>query len=256
MTGFRAEPVSLESNVEWRRWGKEDPLWAVATEPGRKRGEGAAWTDAEFYGSGASDWQDFFERWRQYGLNLESCLEIGCGAGRITKHLSLRFQKVHAIDVSPGMIAYAKNALAAENVEFCLTGGLDLPQANRSVKAIFSTHVLQHLDNVEVVLAFFREFFRVLDAGGTIMVHVPLYEWPGTGRIAILLRMIHAVLLKISEGLAWVKRRTHVRLMRATACHAPSLHVSLTDMGFKDIEFRTFATSRNGVLHSFVLARK
>lgn len=251
---FRS-PV-LESNTEWRQWGKIDPLWAVATEPGRKRGARSAWTDEEFYATGESDWQDFFPQWRQYGVNAESCLEIGCGAGRFTRQLSLSFAKVYAVDVSPEMIAYAENSIRARNVEFYLTNGLELPQADRSVNAVFSTHVMQHLDNTQVVLAYFRELYRILDFGGTFMIHVPLYEWPGTGRIATLLEMVHAVQSKISDGLAWAKRRTHRQLMRGTACHARSVHASLTEMGYKNIEFRTLATSRNGAFFSFIMATK
>ena len=253
---MRYKPARLKSNAEWRRWGKEDPLWAVVTEPGRKRGEPSAWTNVEFYAAGESDWRDFFPHWHRYGVNTESCLEIGCGAGRITRLLSLAFDKVYAVDVSEDMIVCARSATQSGNVEFCLTDGLDLPQADCSVKAVFSTHVLQHLDTAQIALDYFREFFRVLDFGGSIMIHVPIYEWPGTGRIAKLLRTIHVIMSKISDGLAWAKRRAHLRMMRGTACHAQFLYHSLAGLGFKDIEFRTFAISRNGALHSFVMARK
>ena len=106
-TNMRLRSVGLESNAEWRRWGKADPLWAVATEPERKRSARSAWTDEAFYATGESEWQDFFQRWRQYGVNAESCLEVVCGAGRLTRQLSRSFKKVYAIDVSPEMIAYA-----------------------------------------------------------------------------------------------------------------------------------------------------
>jgi SAM-dependent methyltransferase len=246
----------LKSNAEWQRWGKEDPLWGVATEPGRRRGEASAWTVQDFASAGESDWQDFFPHWRQYGVDTSSCLEIGCGAGRFTKQLALTFDRVWAIDVSDEMIAHAKRAINVHNVEFCLTEGLTLPQADRSVKALFSTHVFQHLDNPQIILAYFREAYRVLDSGGTIMVHLPLYEWPGGGRIASVLAAIHSGLVKISDGLAWAKRLARMKMMRGTASQTRSLHPSLAEMGFRNIEFRTFATSRNNALHSFVLARK
>ena len=246
----------LNSNIEWQRWGEEDPLWAVATEPGRRRGEASAWTDQEFYSSGESDWRDFFDRWRQYGVDTSSCLEIGCGAGRFTRQLSTTFHRVSAVDVSEGMISHARRAIAASNVEFCLTDGLALPQADDSVSAIFSTHVFQHLDNVQIAVRYFRECFRVLETGGSIMIHVPLYDWPGTGRIAALLAAFHTMTLKISDALALAKRRARIKMMRGTACNTRFLHSSLTAIGFKNIEFRTFATSRNGVLHSVVMAKK
>jgi 2-polyprenyl-3-methyl-5-hydroxy-6-metoxy-1,4-benzoquinol methylase len=58
------------------------------------------WTDKDFYQLGESDWKDFSRHWEMYGLSRESCLEIGCGAGRITMQLASYFKSVHAIDVS------------------------------------------------------------------------------------------------------------------------------------------------------------
>ena len=67
--------------------GNAIPLFAVATWPGKERGGAAAWTDEEFYELGRSDWADFLKQWSHYGLNAGSCVEIGCGAGRITNQL-------------------------------------------------------------------------------------------------------------------------------------------------------------------------
>ncbi len=252
----RTKAAPLASNHEWKVWGKADPLWAVATEPGRQRGASRAWTSEEFYAMGAQDWRDFFSQWRQYGVNLESCLEIGCGAGRFTRQAAAVFEVVHAVDVSPHMIARAREGVPGENVFYHLTDGLELPLADGSVHAVFSTHVLQHLDDAETVTAYFMEFFRVLRAGGSILIHVPLYEWPGTGRIAALLRGMHGLFLDISRARAWLRRRLGRKLMRGTAVNARALYAALTAMGFREIEFRTFPTSRNGALHSCVLAKK
>jgi SAM-dependent methyltransferase len=160
------------------------------------------------------------------------------------------------VDVSEEMIGQARQGVAADNVVYLLTDGVDLPLVDDSVHAIFSTHVLQHLDNSETVTAYFLEFFRVLRPGGSILIHVPLYEWPGAGRIATLLRGIHGLLLYISQARAWVRRRTGAKLMRGTAMNTSSLCAALSTMGFREVEFRTFATSRNGIFHSCVMAKK
>jgi ubiquinone/menaquinone biosynthesis C-methylase UbiE len=246
----------LESNPEWVRWSQEDPLWAVAAEPGRKRGEARAWTDEEFYAAGKSDWEDFVRHWTQYGVSAKTCVEVGCGAGRITRQMADYFNELHAVDVSPHMIERARLAEAREHVRYWVTDGQTLPQEDGSVQAIFSTHVFQHVDSEEIVLAYFRELFRVLDTGGTLMIHMPLYDWPGVGRIAMILKSVHKTLLMISDGLAWTKRKLQLRMMRGTACNMRSVYETLTRLGFRDIEFRTFPTTRNGVLHPFVLARK
>ena len=84
--------VSLQSNIEWKRWAHRDPLWAVCTERERQRGGAEEWTDQQFYSGGELDWRDFVSRWRRYGLRLDGCLEIGCGAGRIV----LRNSRIHS----------------------------------------------------------------------------------------------------------------------------------------------------------------
>src|ERR671936_274610 len=52
-----------------------------------------------------------------------TCLEIGCGPGRMTRHLAERFDRTVAVDVSPQMLAAARVAVTAANVEFRLVSG-------------------------------------------------------------------------------------------------------------------------------------
>ena len=156
-------------------------------------------------------------RWRQYGVNTQSCLEIGCGAGRITKQLATSFGQVYATDVSEHMINCARKAVDGGNVEFSLIDGLHLPQSDGSVKAIFSTHVLQHLDSVDVGFWYFREFIRVLDVGGTIMGHLPLYQFPhDTGKLGVLMPYLHATCRQLDSVRSYLKRCLGVNMMRMT----------------------------------------
>src|SRR5689334_10746121 len=136
------------SNVEWRRWGEIDPLYGVASARGRERGGAHPWSDAEFHELGARHWAAFQPAWRRYGLDYASCLEIGCGAGRMTAQLAREFGIVHAVDVSRGMIDYAAERVTGTNVQFHLTDGGSLPIPPASVTAVFSTHVFQHFDSL------------------------------------------------------------------------------------------------------------
>jgi SAM-dependent methyltransferase len=257
MTRLRSRTShAVPSNTEWIRWGEDDPLWAVATENGRRRDESGAWTDEAFYSSGESDWRDFARHWQHYGVDSSSCVEVGCGAGRYTKYLAQTFRRVFALDVAPGMIFRARLALGTSNIGFILGSGADVPVAGGSVTAIFSTHVMQHLDDPECVVRYFREFYRVLDSGGTVMIHVPLYEWPGVGRIASLMGVFHSFLVLASNILARIKRRLGVNLMRGIACRSSWLRGQLIDIGFTNVEFGFFETSRLHAVHSFVFARK
>jgi len=200
--------AELKTNAEWKQWGKDDPLWGVASWASKQKDGASPWTEQEFYALGESDWQDFSKHWEQYGLNRRCCLEIGCGAGRLTKQLATSFESVCAVDVSEDMIKYARQAVQGAHVEFTVIDGLYLPQSDSSVTAVFSTHVLQHLDAEATGLSYFREFFRVLQVGGSLMVHLPLYQFPDVpGNLQAVLAPQYAIYRVVAGLRADTKRR-------------------------------------------------
>ena len=248
--------TELKSNTEWKQWGREDPFWGVASWANKHKSGASPWKEEEFYAVGESDFKDFLWHWQHYGVDLRSCLEIGCGAGRITRQLSRLFDSVRAVDVSEDMIKLARRA-AEPNVEFSVVDGLRLPIADCSVNAIFSTHVLQHLDSTEIGFAYFREFFRVLAAGGTMMIHLPIYSFPyEKGAFAALMKALYAIARTISRIWAELRRLKGTRLMRGTPYPITRLTNILSEIGFRNIEFRVFPTKINGELHPFVFATK
>jgi ubiquinone/menaquinone biosynthesis C-methylase UbiE len=247
----------LKSNVEWKQWGKDDPLFGVAAWAGKEKDGPSPWTEEEFYAVGESDWRDFLRHWEHYGVNKESCLEIGCGAGRITKALAAYFDHVYAVDVSAEMISCAQKAIRNGNVEFSVIDGLNLPQSDDSVNGIFTTIVLQHLDNKETGFSYFREFYRVLAEGGTIMVGLPLYQFPvETGVVGNLMSTAYAVRRSFGNIKANLKRTMGKKTMRGTLYPIKSLQMFLADLGFKKIEIRLFPVTSNGVYDTFVFATK
>jgi len=249
--------TELKSNLEWRQWGREDPLWGVASWTNKRKDGASPWTEQEFFAVGESDWKDFWGHWRQYGVNTQSCLEIGCGVGRITRQLARCFDRVYAVDVSEEMINHARKAVESGSVEFSVIDGLHLPQSDCSVKAVFSTHVLQHLDTVGVGLSYFREFYRVLEVGGTIMIHLPLYQFPNEGgTLGVLMRSLYALFRRIDNIRSARKRHLGVKIMRGTPYPIRSLTLFLSDLGFKNVEFRIFPLKSNGDPHPFIFATK
>jgi len=248
--------MALKSNTEWKQWGKDDPLYGVASWSNKHKEGSSPWTDEDFYALGESDWRDFLSHWTQYGISRGTCVEIGCGAGRMTRALAGYFDRVAAVDVSEGMIERARKAVGS-NVEFFLVDSNRIPVESDSAAAVFSSHVLQHLDAVEVGYGYFREAHRVLTPGGTLMIHIPLYQFPNeNGPWGPLWRRTHSIVRAVSNFKADVGRRRGSKIMRGTPYSLEGLRTFLLDLGLRRVEYRIFPTVSNGKLHSFVFGTK
>ncbi len=246
------------SNIEWRKWGEVDPLFGVASWAGKERGGEDPWTDEAFFTLGRSDWQDFFDHWQRYGLDPTACLEIGCGAGRITMHLAKAFETTHAVDISPEMIAYARRHISDPTVHFYVSDGVTLPLASQSVSAVFSTHVFQHFDTLAQATNYFAEIARVLAPGGSLMIHLPIHHWPS-------MSSVFNILYGTRKALGTLKARIKRQLirwglsrpmMRGLSYPRAYLFTTLPRLGFENIEIAVFAAKSNNSPHPFVLAHR
>jgi SAM-dependent methyltransferase len=246
-------PDKASSNVEWRRWGNEDPFYGVASWSGRQRGGANPWTAEDFYALGQSDWTDFRDRWTRYGLNLGRVVEIGCGAGRLTKAMANDFASVIGVDVSEGMISVARLHVPESNVELRLGDGVTLPVETGAADGVFSTHVFQHFDSLELARANFSEVARVLKPGATMMVHLPVVL-PPDGLPG--LRLAVSARRRLGDLRAMVQRRRGAPLMRGLQYPWDWLSRELPHLGLVDVELVMFATRSNGGYHSCVLARR
>ena len=257
-----ASAGSVASNIEWQAWGEKDPLFGVVPLTGRERDGVKPWTDADFYETGRVDWQEFRERWEHYGLTKQACLEIGCGAGRITRSLAADFSRAYGIDVAEGMIAYARQHMPS-NVELFVTDGATLPIPDLSVTAIFSVIVFLHFDKTDYAAAYFREFARVLQPGGSLMIQLPLHIWPTNTKPAI--RGIFGAVMESYMGMRrWkgdyhrflLSRKKWSPFMQSISYDATWVRSTLESLGFGRIEFSVFQSSRGGAPYSWVFAQK
>jgi uncharacterized protein (TIGR03437 family) len=100
-------------------------------------------------------------------------LEIGCGIGRMTKHLAAIFGEIHSTDVSGEMIRQARERLRdLPNVHLHETSGVDftaLPDDYFDVA--FSAYVFQHVPSKDVIASNIREAYRVVKPEGILRVH-------------------------------------------------------------------------------------
>jgi SAM-dependent methyltransferase len=244
------------SNEEWRRWGGEDPFWGVATWAGRERGGEHPWTAEEFYALGLSDWQDFRKHLEAFGVpDHESALEIGCGAGRLTKHVASDYARVIGVDVSKGMLETARRHIENNRIDFRLGNGLVLPAEDADVDVVLSTHVFQHFDSVTIARQNFAEIVRVLRPGGVMLVHAPMYLFPPS-RLTPLFAAAHGTLRRLEDVRARARRRRGLPLMRRLDLSWEWLFEELPALGLTDVEVHVFRTRSNGSLHECILARR
>ncbi len=97
-----------------------------------------------------------------------TCLEIGCGIGRLLKPMSRRCKRVIGVDLSEKMAAWSRAYLAdAPNAEVRLNDGRSLPDIeDASIDFVYSHLAFQHITLFEVVETYLAQIARVLKPGG------------------------------------------------------------------------------------------
>jgi SAM-dependent methyltransferase len=125
-------------------------------------------------GRGRSELQGLFER---LGADPRggTCVEVGCGPGRMTAALAERFERVVAVDVSHAMVERARASVPDPKVDFRVVSGERLDGVESGVAdALVCYLVLQHLPTRAAVVAYLAEFARVLAASGQAFIQVPV----------------------------------------------------------------------------------
>lgn len=150
------------------------------------------WTPESFFQSGEEDYERLvapvFDRWR-WEPQGKSMLELGCGAGRMTRSFAERFSHVYAFDISNEMLGHAKALFPnASNVNWILGNGTDLSVlGDETVEFAFSYIVLQHMPEPIFAIRYIREMLRVLKPGGVFQFQfnsVPQMTMNWKGRLA------------------------------------------------------------------------
>jgi SAM-dependent methyltransferase len=151
-----------------------------------------------------------------------TCVEVGCGPGRMTGALAERFDRVLALDVSPAMLDQARGNVTAANVSFLTVPGDRLDGVDDgSADALVCYLVLQHLPSSAVVRSYLREFARVLAPQGEAFVQVPVLE----GAVARARRKLRAPLLHFA------RRPEHGAAFRGFRLTRRELDGALADAG-------------------------
>jgi len=172
---------------DWDARARENARYYVAT--GRKD-----WSDEEFFQSGERTvaeeiLTDMINICQGKQPGQMRVLEVGCGAGRVTRALAGLFGEVYGVDVSGEMIERAREALRDRpNVHLYKNNGKDLSVLpDVQFDFAFSSIVFQHIPSKEIIEGYIREVNRVLRPGA-------LFKFQVQGNTA----------LKTSPGDTWV----------------------------------------------------
>ncbi len=97
-----------------------------------------------------------------------TCVEIGCGIGRLLKPVAARCRQAIGVDLSQKMVAWSRDYLrGSPNAEVRLNDGHSLTGIDdASVDFVYSHLAFQHITLHEVVEAYLGEIARVLKPGG------------------------------------------------------------------------------------------
>jgi len=172
-----AKELTLQEQLEkmrqdWDARARENARHFVAT--GRED-----WSDEEFFRSGEkavsedilTDMTNICQGKDPQAMRV---LEIGCGAGRLTRALSNVFGEVHAVDVSGEMVELARKAVADRpGVHVYQNNGCDLTVVPPvEFDFAYSAIVFQHIPSREVIENYVREVHRLLRPGALFKFQV------------------------------------------------------------------------------------
>ncbi len=157
---------------DWDERARENARYYVNT--GRQE-----WTDEELFRSGELTVSE------EIGTDMINIcqgkdparmrvLEIGCGAGRVTRALARVFGEVYGVDISSEMVRQASLALADyPHAHVLRNNGKDLSVLGDLVfDFAFSSIVFQHIPSRAVIENYVREVHRVLRPGGLFKFQV------------------------------------------------------------------------------------
>ena len=175
--------ITRRMRQDWDRRARENAMHYVAT--GSRE-----WSDKDFYDSGEaairsyvfSDLENVCQGRDPGDMRV---LEIGCGAGRLTRALAGFFGRVYAVDISGEMVRRARRVLKdTKNARVFRNNGRDLTAVRENwwnrfgigeqpqIDFAFSYIVFQHIPSRAIIESYVREVNRLLRQGGLFKFQV------------------------------------------------------------------------------------
>lgn len=164
----------------WSYLGETEPHWSVVTSEQFLQSQ-INTTKELFYNSGQANVLQLFKTLERNGLDttaFKSCLEYGCGLGRVTRWLSEKFETVFGCDISKAHLQGAEHYLQSQGI-----GNINLRHVQEvkdiknlpKVDVIYSVIVLQH-NPPPIISVILQEMVKALNSGGVAYFQVPTYR--------------------------------------------------------------------------------
>jgi SAM-dependent methyltransferase len=160
--------VKRAESLYWDDLATVDPLWAVLSAEGKRKG---GWKLDELFATGEAEVAQILARAAELGrpARNNSALDFGCGVGRLTRPLALRFDNALGLDASAQMIEHARRLTPPANASFETAdappeGDFDLVVANL---------VLQHLPSKVLARVYIGRLIAATAYDGLTVFQLP-----------------------------------------------------------------------------------
>ena len=161
---------------EWEKWGRQDPYFAVITDPRYRSANLTEEAKKVFFDSGRHHARAVLAECRHRvdpKFKPRRVLDFGCGVGRVVLAFAAEAEAVVGVDVSPAMIEEARRNCEAHglsNVELQVSDD-ELSQLSGGFDLVHSCIVFQHID-VVTGRQLFRRLLELLAPGGIAALHI------------------------------------------------------------------------------------
>lgn len=162
----------------WTHLGAVKPHFSVLTDQ-QFLPENIGDSIDRFWASGEADAMDvqrILEQQNFSDLASKTCVEYGCGVGRVTMGLAKRFRKTHGYDISRGHLAHARQRaeqIAQRNVFFHQCDD-DLLADLEKCDFFYSRIVFQH-NPPPIITELIRKALKAVNPGGIAIFQIPTY---------------------------------------------------------------------------------
>jgi len=168
-----------DTSNDWEKLAKDNAYWAVLTED-RFKGQLTPEAKKAFFDSGEENINGFMGLLKGYdenfGANLETAVDFGCGAGRLLIPLAKRCKKAYGVDISETMRALCAANAKEVGVDVSLVATPE-ELLKQGVKAdwVNSYIVLQHIEPQRGYFII-NDLLQCVAPGGYASLHVPLFK--------------------------------------------------------------------------------